>query len=107
MEAPGLAAYERRDPKRTGIYSFENDPAKLSPDYEKKFRQNKKAWKFFEEQPAYYKRLMIFRTMAGKKEETRLRRLNQLIECSANGHRVGLLTAKPEKVATKGTKVTK
>ncbi len=107
MQAPGLAAFERRDPKRTGIYSFENDPAKLAPDYEKKFRQNKKAWKFFEEQPPYYKRLMIFRTMAGKKEETRLRRLNQLIECSANGHRVGLLTAKPEKVATKGTKKTK
>lgn len=104
MHASGLAAYERRDPRRTGIYSFENDPAKLALDYEKKFRQNKKAWKFFEGQPPYYKRLMIFRIMAGKKEETRIRRLNQLIECSANGHRVGLLTGKPERVATKGTK---
>ena len=26
MHAAGLAAYERRDPKRTGIYAFENDP---------------------------------------------------------------------------------
>lgn len=107
MHASGLAAYERRDPRRTGIYSFENDPAKLALDYEKKFRQNKKAWKFFEEQPPYYKRLMIFRIMAGKKEETQIRRLDQLIECSANGHRVGLLTGKPERVATKRTKVTK
>lgn len=104
VHASGLAAYERRDPKRTGIYSFENDPAKLAPDYEKKFRLNKRAWKFFEEQAPYYKRLMIFRIMAGKKEETRIRRLDQLIECSANGHRVGLLTGKEEKVATKGTK---
>src|SRR5919106_1079114 len=107
IHASGLAAYERRDPKRTGIYSFENEPVKLAHDYEKKFRQNKKAWKFFEEQPAYYKRLMIFRTMSGKKEETRLRRLDQLIECSANGHRVGLLRAKPEKTPQKVTKVTK
>ena len=107
MHASGLAAYERRDPRRTGIYSFENDPAKLAPDYEKKFRANKKAWKFFEEQPAYYKRLMIFRTMAAKKEETRIRRLDQLIECSANGHRVGLLTAKPEKPPQKAQKRTK
>ena len=102
MHASGLAAYERRDPERTGIYSFENDPAKLAPEFEKKFRANKKAWKFFEEQPAYYKRLMIFRTMAAKKDETRMRRLDQLIECSANGHRVGLLTG-----ATKSTKKNK
>jgi hypothetical protein len=34
--------------------------------------------------------------MSGKKEETRLRRLQQLIETSAQGKRVGLLTAKPE-----------
>jgi uncharacterized protein YdeI (YjbR/CyaY-like superfamily) len=96
MHTAGLEAYARRDPKRTGIYSFENEPHKLAPAYEKKFRQNKSAWKFFEEQAPYYKRLMIFRIMSGKKEETRLRRLQQLIETSAQGKRVGLLTAKPE-----------
>ncbi|HJU93152.1 MAG TPA: YdeI/OmpD-associated family protein [Pyrinomonadaceae bacterium] len=106
MHASGLAAYERRDPKRTGIYSFENESVKLAPAYEKKFRQNKKAWKFFEEQPPYYKKLMIFRIMAGKKEETRIRKLDQLIECSANGHRIGLLTGKeePQKGTKKATK---
>ena len=97
MHPAGLEAYARRDPKRTGIYSFENEPHKLAPAYEKKFREHEYAWKFFEEQAPYYKRLMIFRIMSGKKEETRLRRLEQLIECSANGTRIGLLTAKPEK----------
>lgn len=97
MHESGLAAYERRDPKRTGIYSFENRPHQLSPAYEKRFRQNKKAWKFFEEQAPYYKKLMIFRIMEAKKEETQIRRLEQLIACSAEGKRVGLLTAKPEK----------
>jgi uncharacterized protein YdeI (YjbR/CyaY-like superfamily) len=94
MEPPGLAAYERRDAKRTGIYSFENRPRELSPEYEKIFRQNKAAWKFFQEQPPGYKRLMIFRTMSAKKEETRLRRLKQLIESSEKGERMGILKPK-------------
>ena len=97
MYPAGLEAYARRDPKRTGIYSFENEPHKLAPAYEKKFRQNKSAWKFFEDQPPYYKKLMIFRIMSGKKEETRLRRLEQLIETSAQGKRIGPLTGKAEK----------
>ncbi|HEX5885814.1 MAG TPA: YdeI/OmpD-associated family protein, partial [Pyrinomonadaceae bacterium] len=96
MHPAGLSAYARRDPARTGIYSFENEPHKLAPDYEKRFRQNKNAWKFFEGQAPYYKKLLIFRIMSAKKEETRLRRLEQLIECSAQGKRIGLLTAKPE-----------
>ena len=90
MHASGLEAYERRTPERTGIYAFENRPKQLSPAYEKRFRQNKIAWKFFEEQPTYYKNLMIFRIMSAKKEETQIRRLEQTIECSANGERMGL-----------------
>ena len=96
MHGSGLAAYEKRDPKRTGIYSFENEPVKLAPAYEKKFRANKKAWDFFQKQPAYYKRLLIFRIMSAKKEETQIRRLEQTIDVSAKGVRLGLLTAKPE-----------
>ena len=88
MQPPGLEAYERRDAKRTGIYSFENRPKELSPEYEKTFRQNKAAWKFFQEQPPGYKRLMVFRTMSAKKQETRLRRLQQLIESSEKGERL-------------------
>jgi len=96
MHPAGLGAYARRDPKRTGIYSFENEPHKLAPAYEKRFRENKNAWKFFQEQPPYYKKLMIFRIMSAKKEETRLRRLEQTIESSVQGKRIGLLTAKLE-----------
>lgn len=91
MHSAGLEAFEKRDPKRTGIYAFETAPHTLSPAYEKKFRQNKKAWKFFEAQPPYYKKLMIFRIMSGKKEETRVRRLEQLIEYSEKGVRLDLM----------------
>jgi uncharacterized protein YdeI (YjbR/CyaY-like superfamily) len=88
MHPAGLEAYERRSPELTGIYSFENRPRELSPEYEKTFRQNKAAWKFFQEQPPGYKRLMVFRTMSAKKEETRLRRLKQLIDSSEKGVRM-------------------
>jgi uncharacterized protein YdeI (YjbR/CyaY-like superfamily) len=96
MHPSGLEAYAKRDPKRTGIYSFENEPHHLSPAYEKRFRQNKEAWKFFEALPNYYKKLMIFRIMSAKKEETQIRRLEQTIENSAKGVRLDLLTAKPK-----------
>jgi uncharacterized protein YdeI (YjbR/CyaY-like superfamily) len=90
MHPAGLTVYAQRDPERTGIYSFENRPRELSPEFEKTFRQNKAAWKFFQEQPPGYKRLMVFRTMSAKKEETRLRRLQQLIESSEKGVRMGI-----------------
>jgi len=96
MHPAGLEAYERRDPKRTGIYSFENEPVGLSPEYEKTFRQNKKAWKFFEEQAPYYKKLSIHWVMRAKKEETRLRRLQHLIERAEKGLKTGVIDAKPK-----------
>ena len=91
MHAAGLEAHARRDPKRTGIYAFENRPRSLSPAYEKMFRQNKTAWKFFEEYPPSLKRTVIFWVMGAKKEETQLKRLHKLIESSEKGVRLGLL----------------
>lgn len=97
MQPPGIEAYERRDPKRTGIYAFENRPREFAHAYEKTFRQNKKAWKFFEELPPSLKRTLIFWVMSAKKEETQLKRLNQLIESSEKEVRLGLLESKPKK----------
>ena len=97
MHAAGLDAYARRDPKRTGIYAFENRPREFAPEYEKKFRANKAAWEFFEQQPPGYKRTIIFWLMGAKQEETRMRRLERLMADSEKGLRVGLLTPKDKK----------
>lgn len=94
MHSAGLDAFNQRDPKRTGIYAFENRPRELTPEYEKALRKNKAAWQFFEAQPPGYKRVIAFWILGGKKEETRLRRLQQLIESCAKGERVGLLKSK-------------
>ena len=97
MAPAGLAAYALRDPKRTGIYSFENRPQEFTPVFEKKFRSNKKAWQFFEQQPPSMKRVLIFFVMSAKQEETRERRLTKLIESSARGVRPGILAGKSKK----------
>ena len=96
MHPAGLEAYARRDPKRTGIYAFENAPRQLSPQYEKMFRQNKTAWNFFEQQPPSARRTVIFWIMSAKKEETQLRRLKHVIERCEQGRKVGVLDAKPK-----------
>ena len=94
MRPAGIEAYERRDPKRTGIYAFENRPREFSPELEKAFRKNKTAWRFFETQPAGYKRVIVFWVMEAKKEETRLKRFKQLVEISEKGLRLGQLQPK-------------
>ena len=97
MAEPGLKAYAIRDPKRTGIYAFENRPKEFSPEYEKKFRANKAAWEFFQTIPPSLRNTYIFWVMGAKKEETQLHRLGLLIESSAKGVRYGKFLAKPKR----------
>ena len=85
---PGLEAWERRDPKKTGIYSFENRPKTFDAALEREFRKQPAAWTFFRAQPPGYQRLMTFFVMGAKQQETRLRRLDRLITASAAGKRV-------------------
>ncbi len=88
MEPAGLKAFAARDPKKSGVYSFERDALKLKAAYETRFHENEKAWEYFEAQPPYYKKLSVFWIMSAKKEETQLRRLEALIKVSDAGERV-------------------
>lgn len=93
MHATGLAAFKARDPKRSGIYAFEQrkKDQELDAAYEAKLRKNKKAWAFFQAQAPYFQRMASLYVMSAKKEETRLRRLTRLIADSAAGRRIGLM----------------
>ncbi|HYK05283.1 MAG TPA: YdeI/OmpD-associated family protein [Thermoanaerobaculia bacterium] len=85
----GQAAFDARDASATQRYSFEREQAEVfSPELEAKFRAKKKAWKFFEKQPPGYRRLLTFYVMSAKQEETRVTRLEKLIEASAAGKRL-------------------
>ena len=88
MKPSGIATFARRDPKRAGLYSFENRPQELPPEFTRRFRADKKAWTFFAVQPAGYRRTTVFLVMSAKQEATRLRRLEHLIASSARGERI-------------------
>jgi uncharacterized protein YdeI (YjbR/CyaY-like superfamily) len=59
-------------------------------------KANRAAWTFFQAQPPWYRRTCQFWVMSAKKEETRLRRLETLIACSAEGAWIGLLERTPK-----------
>jgi uncharacterized protein YdeI (YjbR/CyaY-like superfamily) len=84
MRPAGLAAFERRSNGRTGVYSFENQ-TELAPEYEARLRANRAAANYFDSRPPWYRRTAIHLVMSAKREETRERRLGQLIEDSAAG----------------------
>jgi uncharacterized protein YdeI (YjbR/CyaY-like superfamily) len=88
MRKPGRAAWERRDPKKTGIYSFENRPKTWDPALEREFKRHAAAWTFFRAQPPGYQRLMVFYVMSARRPETQRRRLDVLIRRSAEGTRL-------------------
>jgi uncharacterized protein YdeI (YjbR/CyaY-like superfamily) len=97
MRAAGMKAFEARKGDKTGIYAYEQRKnAKLTPAYEKQFRANKNAWEFFQSQPPWYQRTASYRVISAKQEETRQKRLNQLIKDSAAGRPIKELARTPK-----------
>jgi uncharacterized protein YdeI (YjbR/CyaY-like superfamily) len=84
MRPAGIVAFERRSDDKTGVYSFERATS-LAPEYEGRLRANQAAADYFDSRPPWYRRTAISLVMSAKREETRERRLRQLIEDSAAG----------------------
>lgn len=96
MSGAGLAAFEAREASRTGIYSFEQRPTEFAPEYLKRFQAERKAWEYFHSRAGYYKRTSTFWVMSAKREETRVKRLGVLIDCSARGEPIPQLRPTPK-----------
>jgi uncharacterized protein YdeI (YjbR/CyaY-like superfamily) len=93
MHPAGLAAFQKREGKRSAIYAYEQRrDAKLSAAYEKKFRANKAAWKFFQAQVPWYRRTCSWWVVSAKKDETKLKRLAALMEHSEHQRTLPQLT---------------
>jgi uncharacterized protein YdeI (YjbR/CyaY-like superfamily) len=88
MQPAGLTAFEARKDARTGVYSFEQGTVELPAPYVALFRKQKKAWAWFEAAPPSYRTPAMWWVISAKREDTRERRLQQLIECSAEGLRL-------------------
>ena len=91
MHPAGEAAFAARKGATPGRYSYESRPTQLDAGSLKKLRMNKRAWAFFQAQPPWYRRTSAFWVMEAKREETRARRLAELIARSAMGKPIKLL----------------
>ena len=89
MHPAGLKAFAARNEKKSAIYSYEQrKSARFTSEQEKQFRANKLAWDFFQSQPPGYKQLTTYRVITAEKEETRQKRLSELIAHSQHQHRI-------------------
>lgn len=95
MMLAGVAAYSRRDPAKSGIYSFERETARLDPAMERTLKRSRPGWAFFQMQPPGYRKLAVYYVVSAKRPETRAKRLATLIAHSARGERLpGFVSAK-------------
>jgi uncharacterized protein YdeI (YjbR/CyaY-like superfamily) len=80
--------FEQRDASQADGYSYERREAQLDDAMEKRFRANQAASAFWEAQPPYYKRTLSWWVISAKREETRAKRLEQLIAACAEKRRI-------------------
>ena len=91
MKPEGLAVFERRDAKRSGVYSYEREHAEFSPAEKKQLAADKKAHAFLETVAPSYRRVITFWVVSAKRPETRARRMETLLEWSRKGERIPLV----------------
>jgi len=88
MKPDGLALYNLREEKKSKVYSYENRAIAFDKSFEKKFRGNKQAWNYFKSTAPTYQKTTIRWVMGAKQEETRLKRLEELIRDCALGKKI-------------------
>ena len=86
MRPAGLVAWQKRSEGKSGRYSYEErHSVELSVEALARLRANRAAWTYFEAQAPSYRTAARHWVMTAKKEETREKRLEILIECCAAG----------------------
>ncbi len=88
MQPAGLRAFQARRENKSGIYSYEQRSDQLPEPYARRLKSNRAAWVFFQGQSSSYRKAVGWWLVSAKREETRLKRLAQLIEDSAQGRTI-------------------
>jgi uncharacterized protein YdeI (YjbR/CyaY-like superfamily) len=91
MQPVGEMAFQAAG-DRPRKYSYEQrHESQFRPEQERRFRARRGAWDYFQSQPPGYRRTATFWVVSAKKEETRHRRLDQLIAASQGRKHIDLL----------------
>lgn len=89
MRPAGQKVFDERKPDRVAVYSYEQPAdAELAPEQLAKLKADASAWEWFSAQSPGYRRSAVHWVVSAKREDTRSRRLAQLIADSAAGRRV-------------------
>lgn len=88
MHPSGIRAFEARRADRTGLYISDMSSIALPAELEAVFRAKAVAWDFWNRQPPGYRRQMTWWVISAKRDETRQRRLEALIEEHGAGRRI-------------------
>jgi uncharacterized protein YdeI (YjbR/CyaY-like superfamily) len=88
MKPAGIAAFAKREERRSKIYAYENTLVELSAQSEKQFRANERAWSFFQKQSNSYRKRAIYWVMTAKRDLTGQNRLIHLINASAEQKKI-------------------
>lgn len=85
MRRAGLQAFAARTENKSGIYAYEQRQAHLEEPYASLLKKRAEAAAFFERQPPWYRKTISWWIVSAKKEETRMARLEKLIDACAKG----------------------
>jgi len=92
MHPAGVRAFEARDPDKQPGYSYEQAAAaRLDQEQTARFQAEPGAWEWFSTQSPAYRRTATHWVVSAKRQDTRDRRLAQLIAHSAAGRKVPAL----------------
>jgi uncharacterized protein YdeI (YjbR/CyaY-like superfamily) len=90
MRPAGEAAFALRSEAKSGIYAHERSELPELPDAEReRFQRDAAAWNYFQAAPPGYRKVVLHWVMNAKREETRAKRLAQLMQACAAGKRLG------------------
>jgi uncharacterized protein YdeI (YjbR/CyaY-like superfamily) len=98
MRPAGLKAFRTKKAYKSGVYSYEQRSVDLPEEYARLVKKNAAAWRFLRSESAYYRKAVWWWIVCAKKEETRLKRVEQLVTYSAKGERIpGFKPTKPSR----------
>jgi len=89
MTPAGRDAFARRTEARSVVYAYEQaETATLTAAERAAFRKQRAAWRFFEDTPPGYRRVVLHWVTSARKPETREARLAKLMQACALGQRL-------------------
>lgn len=88
MRPAGLEAFNKFKKDTKHHYSYEAETTELDKSYINTFRKNEKAWSWFSSMPPSYRKICARWVMTAKQEQTRVKRLGELISDSEKGVKI-------------------